>query len=271
MTDPATTLGWLPNCAKAFGPLAGAATWARVARLDRAAAPGPAPVRVPGVGTVHLRARARDHAVLQQVWVKRNYDLAARAPEHWPALRAAHEAAERPVVLDAGAHVGMSVLWWKRLFPRATVVALEPHPENFALLGRNTAGVRGVVALNAALAPEPGTARVGGLGAAARVGQDGDAEVPAVTVAELMDRFGARELLLVKLDIEGAEEALFAQDADLDWLDRTRALAVETHDWLFPGRTTSRGLWRAVGARRFDVGWAGDTTLLFRCGDGTGA
>src|SRR5207248_1086360 len=42
-----------------------------------------------------------------------------------------------PRILDLGANLGLSVLFWKRQEPRAQVLALEPDPEIFAVLERN--------------------------------------------------------------------------------------------------------------------------------------
>lgn len=134
---PATGVRWLPNYIKAFGHAGPSLFWS-VSRLDRADVADAMAVRVPGLGQVWLRPRARDHAIFQQVWIKREYDLAAAAPRHWRLLQEAYEASDRPVILDAGGHIGMSVLWWKQLFPRAHVVVVEPSSANLSVLRNNS-------------------------------------------------------------------------------------------------------------------------------------
>jgi len=62
--------------------------------------------------------------------------------------------------------------------------------------------------------------------------------INGVTIGALMQWHGARRILIVKVDIEGAELALFR--SNISWLDRTELLIVETHDWLFRGQGTSR-------------------------------
>jgi FkbM family methyltransferase len=42
-----------------------------------------------------------------------------------------------PRILDIGAHIGLTTLYFKRLFPNSTITAYEPHPESFRLLSRN--------------------------------------------------------------------------------------------------------------------------------------
>lgn len=50
----------------------------------------------------------------------------------------------------------------------------------------------------------------------------------AITVSELMDRYGLQQIDFLKMDIEGAEFAIF-RDAG-SWLDRVDSLAMEVHN-----------------------------------------
>lgn len=43
------------------------------------------------------------------------------------------------LIIDAGAYIGISTYWLSRMFPAATIVAIEPDHENFRLLIPNTA------------------------------------------------------------------------------------------------------------------------------------
>lgn len=122
---PAVNIRWLPNYLKVFGAQQGMLLFWRIFRFDRANRSIPVPVIVPELGEVWLRAVTRDHAIFQQIWVKREYDLAVAAPRHFHKLMDTYSAilarGTKPLILDAGAHVGMSVLWWRRLFPKALI------------------------------------------------------------------------------------------------------------------------------------------------------
>jgi hypothetical protein len=52
-------------------------------------------------------------------------------------------------------------------------------------------------------------------------------EVPMISMATLLDTHGITTVDLLKIDIEGGEQALF--DGDIDWLSRVRAIIVEFH------------------------------------------
>ncbi len=89
-----------------------------------------------------------------------------------------------------------------------------------------------------------------------------DAPVLAVTVADLLDRFGGGRALLVKLDIEGGEAALFRSNTA--WLADIEMLVIELHDWLYPWAGTSRAFFRAVSAHPFDYLMRGENLFCFR-------
>lgn len=44
---------------------------------------------------------------------------------------------DAPFIIDCGAHIGMSVLYFKRRYPRAQIIAFEPNPQTFQVLERN--------------------------------------------------------------------------------------------------------------------------------------
>jgi FkbM family methyltransferase len=42
-----------------------------------------------------------------------------------------------PIIFDCGANIGLSILYFKRQFPNATILAFEPDSQNFKILSRN--------------------------------------------------------------------------------------------------------------------------------------
>jgi FkbM family methyltransferase len=61
-------------------------------------------------------------------------------------------------IIDLGAHVGMSVLYFRERYPAARILAVEPNPANFAKLERNVGGLPDVELRPVAAGGEPGTA-----------------------------------------------------------------------------------------------------------------
>jgi FkbM family methyltransferase len=46
-------------------------------------------------------------------------------------------ASQSPFIIDCGAHIGLSILYFKSLYPRAHILAFEPDPLNLELLATN--------------------------------------------------------------------------------------------------------------------------------------
>jgi len=116
-------------------------------------------------------------------------------------------------IVDLGANIGASVLWFHRRFPDAQIHAVEPDRRSLEKLRRNIATLPGVTIHHAAVAGESGErtfyeARRGWesslLAATARGGQA--STVSALTLPGLIQRcVGGERVDLLKLDVEGAE------------------------------------------------------------------
>jgi FkbM family methyltransferase len=63
-----------------------------------------------------------------------------------------------PYILDCGAHIGMSILYFKTLYPQAKIIAFEPDEHNYNLLKDNTSNwnFENVVLVNKAIWVENG-------------------------------------------------------------------------------------------------------------------
>jgi FkbM family methyltransferase len=114
------------------------------------------------------------------------------------------------LVVDLGANVGFSCLYWLTRFPRAEVIALEPHPSHFAQCQANLAAnaVLPRVQLHEAAA---GTAQqqitLSDAGTSSSVVGDAAGGI----TAQMLDVFAllaGRQVDLMKLDIEGGEYAI---------------------------------------------------------------
>lgn len=59
---------------------------------------------------------------------------------------------DAPFIIDCGAHIGMSILYFKRCYPNAQILAFEPNPETFQVLEQNIKqnNLQGVQLVNAA-------------------------------------------------------------------------------------------------------------------------
>lgn len=200
--------------------------------------------------TLHYRARTSDERVIQQVFQNKAYDLhrLARYPELAQLLNTKREAGKRPLIVDAGANIGASALYFLNTFPNGAIVAIEPEDSNYQLLCKNTEGL-GVECVHGALSSSRGYVSIVDPGRGfwafrTESTDDPNIGVPCVTIEDIFEKETAKDAwpFLVKIDIEGGEGVLFEQNTS--WVDKTPLIIIELHDWLLAKGGTSRSFLR---------------------------
>jgi len=223
------------------------------------AAPDSAEVSLLPPGVIHpviVRPGTTDAIVFDNNLVRRAYAcVRPRTPPRF--------------IVDAGANVGYASAYFLSRFPDARVVALEPEPGNAAAARRNLApyGER-VVLLECGLWPRVARLRVRPTERADSVqveeAADGEPwDCDAVDLPTLLARFQRRRIDLLKCDIEGAEERLFAVDADA-WLERTECIVAEIHS-----DSAMRAVYRATVPHGFRARRHRDLHVFERSGQAT--
>lgn len=135
-----------------------------------------------------------------------------------------------PVIIDCGANIGLSVVYFKELCPAAKIVAFEPDPAVFDLLRKNVfeRGYKDVELINEAVWVDNSTLNFSAEGALG--GKISDDELKSELISVQGRRL--RNLLdgdidFLKLDIEGAEYSVLEDCKDL--LVNVSNLFVEYH------------------------------------------
>jgi len=110
---------------------------------------GPEPVQVqldfPPIMPFSYRPGTTDLLVLEQVFLDREYDVEPIAPE------------SIEYIVDLGSNIGVTAIFWAQRYPKARMALVEPDPDNFALLQRNTAAFQDrCVLFNAAVSDRRG-------------------------------------------------------------------------------------------------------------------
>jgi FkbM family methyltransferase len=243
----------VPSYFELFGPARGVATLVRQLRHRLQKKPLPFFVTLPGLREpVALRPHSSDRGILHQVFVQRDHDLKLTL--------------EPRFIVDAGANAGYASVFFANRYPEAKIVALEVARCNFDILKINIAPYPNIIAVHAGL-----WGRVAHLSienpndeqSAFRVREapKGADTIPALTVSNLLERFGEYQIDLLKIDIEGAESEVFGGQA-ASWLPKVRTLMIELHEWLRPG-CTDRVLTACAGLG-FVASWSGEYLVLSR-------
>lgn len=231
---------------------------------------------VKGVGPIYARPKSGDVSIVRQIFGERQYDLSsfkqnAAVERRYQALLAQ---GLRPVIIDAGANIGASSIWFAQRFPEAKVVAIEPDPGNAQICRLNVAAYPNVVVREAAIGSAGGRVTLSAddrKACAVETVRDGAGGVEVITVdAAKPEGAGesASRLFIVKVDIEGFEEDLFS--ANLGWLEEADIVIVEPHDWLFPDRSTSSTFQAAMASGDFQVLILGENLVYVRRSEPSG-
>jgi FkbM family methyltransferase len=196
------------------------------------------------------RLNRGDILALREVWI-------------YEAYRLPFDVVPRTMI-DLGAHIGLTSVWLARRYGCSSILAVEPFSENAQLL-RTNIDVNQIDAeiVEAAVGPVDGVARFEAAkdSTSGRISAEGH-DVRIVSMPTLIERLRAKSSTdflnvdLVKLDIEGGEQALL--EGDKSWLGRVRSIIVEFHPrWVDYGglvRTLERAGFQYVPAESVHAG-----------------
>lgn len=143
-----------------------------------------------------------------------------------------------PFIIDCGSNYGVSIAWFKRVYPESRIVAVEADPNIFNLLMRNInrRQFSDVRLLHRAVADNPGILPFHCLGAdAGRLHLNSDdingIPVQSVNVEAILldDLINDEEVDFLKIDIEGAETDVLRVSKKLNQVSQ---LFIEYHSFL---------------------------------------
>ena len=166
--------------------------------------------------------RGCDFSALKEVLVDAEYSF----------LTDAVKSLRSPVILDVGAHIGLFSLWALHINPVAQIMSVEASPGTFRILERNVSQSQktGWTAINRAAWKNDDTIRFAEVpdSMSHRVSVTGGTEVKGISLAALTG--GCGDIDLMKVDIEGAEEAFLCADPAV--LAPVKRLMIELHPQL---------------------------------------
>ena len=151
-------------------------------------------------------------------------------------IYAVEPATEVTRILDLGANIGASAIYFRRRFPQAHIACVEPSPGNLAMLERNRwLNNLPVTMFDCAVGTESGTTTFYDTPDPSCCtlmprGRDSAPEliVSLKTIPEIMDSLGWDRMDLLKIDIEGYERVVLADSPE--WLSRVSAIVGEIHE-----------------------------------------
>lgn len=161
--------------------------------------------------TVYYHNSEEYHSLKNDVFRENSYEFETQNPT--------------PVIIDAGANIGLSVLYFKKMYPGSKIIAIEPIPQNYQLLENNVYenNLIDVITYLLAISHKSGSLTlhtdmenewhstasiVKGNWTGTQNTEAIEVETKPLTffIHEALEIFDAQQIDLLKLDIEGAEQ-----------------------------------------------------------------
>lgn len=141
---------------------------------------------------------------------------------------------DQPYILDCGANVGVSIIYFKQQYPKAKIIAFEPDKKIFSILSKNidTRSYDDVSLVNKGLWNTEGTIQFIAEGAdGGSIIQDKNGSPDKSQIAEIettsLRKYLNTKVDFLKIDIEGAESVVLEDCQDL--LQNVQRIFIEYH------------------------------------------
>jgi FkbM family methyltransferase len=237
--------GLLIQCIKAFG-LRGLIVYVRL-KLHLTKKFNVAGVRFP----LSMRPTHTDRITFKEIFIKREYDV--KLPS----------SLDVKVIIDAGANIGFTSVFFANRYPQARIFSIEPDPENFEILSLNTAPYKNVSIVKSALWNKKETIHTVDRGFGKRGimvdKTEGTHSLQAIAIQDLIYEYNFGSIDILKMDIEGSEKEVFSSDYDV-WLSKTNCLIIELHDRMKKG--CSKAVFEALSKYDFSLSIQGENLVF---------
>ena len=132
------------------------------------------------------------------------------------------------VIIDLGAHIGITSIYLFAKYPEAKIFAVEASAENFEVLKNNTKSFKNIFCINAAAYFEDGFVNFSDneLSYNQKISETG-VSTKAISIESLKNNFGIDKVDLMKIDIEGGEIDLLSKENT--WLSSVENIVIEIH------------------------------------------
>lgn len=151
-----------------------------------------------------------------------------------------------PVIIDCGANIGLSILYFKKKYPTSKIIAFEPNPNVFSILRLNLEQnhIQGVELYNYCLSDSEGeieffvNENLGTMEGSVLEERGGNKKLKVKAVR--LSSYIKEEVDLVKMDIEGAEINVFDDLKRNKKLNSVNTYLIEYHHNI-PGQLSGLG------------------------------
>lgn len=200
---------------------------------------------------VYCRYGTSDSFVFEQMFIKEEYSGVENIENvNW--------------IVDCGANVGYSAVYFLNKYPQARIIAIEPDPDNFEICAANLAAYSeraypinsAIWSSKAGLIIDRPLQENEEWGIEVRLCQAGEtADLNAIDIKTVLEDFQIDSVDILKIDIEKAEVEVFSHNYQ-EWLKKVKYIAIELH-----GKECSEVFFKALSSITYDSWSAGELTF----------
>jgi len=171
------------------------------------------------------------------------------------------------LIIDTGAYIGLSSLYYTSRFPDAQIISIEPEASNYEILQQNTELHPNIKRINAAIWSKNTLLKITDSHSekwAFTVAETHESDangIKAVTLDEILSNSGADQVDILKIDIEGSEKEIFSKNSE-NWLKKVKIIVLELHDRLIPG--CSDAVYRVMKKEEWQEYKKGEKVIFIR-------
>ena len=168
-------------------------------------------------------------------------------------------------IIDAGANIGLTALYFANRFPQSRIISLEPDSDNFDLLVNNTKPYSNIIPIKCGLWDHDTFLQVIDEGhgnnafTVKETTETSAGAIKAVSIPAIMKEQKWDSIDLLKIDIEGSEKTVFEHNYE-SWLPFVKVLVIELHDRMVKG--ASSAVFEAIGKYDFSFGIKGENIVF---------
>lgn len=199
-----------------------------------------------------MRKNPYDYATFEEVLLREDYNI--------------DFGFEPRTIIDGGANIGLTSVFFANKFPNANIVAVEPEKENFQMLQKNTSSYSNISLLSAGIWDHNAFLSVVDEGkgnnafTVKEVPVNTENAIKALSVYDIMKQQGWSTIDILKLDIEGTEKNIFEKNYE-NWLPFVRVIIIELHDRMIEG--CSEAVFDTISKYNFSREIKGENHIFF--------
>ncbi len=199
---------------------------------------------------IFLRKNTSDEPAYYQIFHHKEYDMPL---DFVPAT-----------IIDCGANIGLTTVFFKNKYPGATIVAVEPEASNFKMLEKNTDKYKDVHCLQYGIWNKTTNLKIINTNdthwgfTTEETDQEGADIIKSISIDKIMELYHLDSIDILKIDIEASEKELFEKNYE-KWLPKVKVIFIELHDEIKEG--CSRSFFKALVNYDFTMDHRGELLI----------